>query len=241
MASAIAWPAKSNSGCVLVLVLVLAELWPVEREGLAEHGGEGRRPCGEHPLVVAGGPVLGGLARQHPVLAVGVEYQPLDAERVLPQEGEVLLADAEGHHGLRQALGGQVAILVYLTAVLAYPVGEQGQLADDRRGAGTGGELGQRQQPDGREGVGQPERLLDVDVLVVEVIVVDVMDVVVGHAPSLSARRQRQARKPLLTGRKARALHPPVPPVTAAQPARPTRAKPLAGPATAPAVRPRLG
>ena len=60
--------------------------------------------------------------------------------------------------------------------------------AGDRRGAGAGGELGQRQQADRRQGVGQPERLLDVDVLVLEVIVVDVMVVVVGHATSLSAR-----------------------------------------------------
>ena len=73
---------------------------------------------------------------------------------------------------------------VHLLAVLADPGGERGELGNQRRPAGLGREFRQRQQADRRQRVGQPERLLDVDVLVLEVIGdtvrVDVV-VVVGH------------------------------------------------------------
>jgi len=52
---------------------------------------------------------------------------------------------------------------------------------------GLGAKLGQREQADRRESVGQPERVLDIDVLVLEVIAGDVMVVSVSHATSLSA------------------------------------------------------
>src|SRR6185437_5615893 len=110
-----------------------------------------------------------------------------DAERALPEEGELVAVHAEGGRGRGRSLRGQVARLVDFPSVLAHPFGERGELPGHRRGAGLGGELGQREQADRRERVGQPERLLDIDVLVLEVIVGDVMVVVVSHAPSLLA------------------------------------------------------
>ena len=192
----------------LRLVGVEVRLGAVELERLAEHGGHGRRPGGEDRLVVAGGPVVGGLALQHPVLVLGVEQQPLHAERVLPQEVEVLGGDAERGDDFGLVLGGQVAVLVHLLAVLADPGGERGELGHQRRPAGLGREFRQRQQADRRQRVGQPERLLDVDVLVLEVIGdtvgVDVV-VVVGHGvepigPRAGAGRGGGATKPNACG-----------------------------------------
>ena len=60
---------------------------------------------------------------------------------------------------------------------------------------GASGELGQRQQADRWQGVGQPERLLDVDFLELEVVIGGVMVVVVSHAMSLSARMSPLDRK----------------------------------------------
>ncbi len=172
---------------LVVFAFFLVRFRPVELERLTEDGGQGQGPRGEYRLVAAGCPVVGGLAGDHPVFVVVIEGQPFHAERALPQEGEFVRVHAEGGRGAGQAVRSQVACLVDLPAVLADPFGERGELAGHRRGARRGGELGQRKQADRRERVGQPERVLYVDVLVLEVVVGDVMVVVVSHDLRLSA------------------------------------------------------
>ena len=102
-------------------------------------------PRGEHPLVFARCPVVGGLARHHPVVVVGVEGQPLHAERVLPQEGELRPRPRRGRRWLPARPSG-VRSPASSTSLPSLPTHSASAASWRATGAvrRLGGELGQR-------------------------------------------------------------------------------------------------